>query len=264
MQYITPPTDNLYKFLAIGGLAVIVIAFIVPIQAIVELEKKSIESDRPLNESLRTRISIALAASDDEPLSKDLVAKAAEAIWSNDKNVRNAYLVDWEDRIDKIDKSIFSVDAAEVRQELASEKGRIDLKTFFGLTDGQVNDPKAADHADEWIANLRREYLEDRKLDDEAMLSLRTFWLTLDYANITQQYGKWGISLGAVMAVVGFGLWWYKVQRFQDKILAADAMKPKAKNISTTIAVSPRRNYARPTISGSRRRGLPTARLVGR
>ncbi|MBL9084748.1 MAG: hypothetical protein JNK76_23285 [Planctomycetales bacterium] len=195
--FVTPPTDNLYKFTAIAGLVLFVVCVIVPLQLLRDFQTAPSQESALLGAEVIDGV-IALKLVSDDDLKKLVPAPSTTTVsFEHDEdrrerdNERRAFLAVIEERI------------------------------FDRL---HVDNPAPTTQESAALKALRANVLkyEIHTYDD---------WAFYESFSYTMRWTDRGRSLSLWMMLIGFVLWWRRVQRWHDRTLAAEANKspPAAK-----------------------------------
>jgi hypothetical protein len=212
MSSFTIPTDNLYKFMAVSGLAFIVAGIVVPSSffratrmesvAVLRGSKELEVQEKFTNQRLGT-----------------LKLREQEAI----------------DRKNRLHQRLEGMNSASNSTEVDKLEGQI--------KEANREIESIADSSHELSLNLA---LKRAQLNSEEMVSIdqrRDSWLFLGVGAI-------GVLLGIVVSSLGFGLWFKRLQQFQDReaadkaeaVLAVNAMNeqnvPTQPNQPTQVNVT--------------------------
>lgn len=216
------PTDNLYKFVALAGLALIAIGYFFTVKSQDELNKqqetllwKSDELERSVDKLKDYTVYFPRhkpQAKPEEPNTDLDSLKYFEYVRSLCKCDQD-FARQFEYALTMKDKQLYLTDPA-VREA---------FKALRGFTDAEY---------EKWVQSSSMLEIQDlvnrptgdiaRKVIDNArMLELEAFhyYGLVGRANDERQVGKWFSGGGAVLMVLGFILWWWKVQRYQDRLL---------------------------------------------
>jgi len=153
MQIPSLPTDNLYKFLAIAGLVIIVLSVVGPWSRYEQLTSKTIEVETQTSIYKKGIASVELA-----------IMKLKEE-WKKAKSEKERELL--QSRLDELQRQIRQLEI--IIPEIAGKKA-----------------------------------LHQRFMETTAIFVVA---------------GACGLVLGVVLSIVGFVLWYRRVQRYQDAIL---------------------------------------------
>jgi len=167
MEIPSLPTDNLYKFLAIGGIIVMVAGFVLPATADFQIVKLHEEQQRLAYE--------------------EFTKHTGDLIRQNNEEMRIA------------------VEAIEKIAEPKARDNILDLLNKRNVTKEQ---------SDAFVLHL------SGFVDEMRLLRLAH----QDQRNVSQLLKYFGFAISAL----GFGLWYWKVQRFHDRTSRAEALKAEA------------------------------------
>lgn len=190
-----PPTDNLYKFVALSGLLLLIVSIVAPGYAIVTLEWKRLAALRELN---ITKGEI------DQSQVVELELEAAKKEAQAALHAANAASLESDSAVAEKTK----------RGQLAALKkaGESLRDANKSLTDAQR---RLAEKSDEF-SNLAKS-IRVRTIDNEYQGQVLETVSQLQ--TLSQICGVAGGLLGIILAIGGFALWYRKVQKFQDAIL---------------------------------------------
>jgi hypothetical protein len=196
-ESLTPPTDNLYKFLAISGLAVVLVSATYPTYLYFDLDQQSLEIQR-----------------DTELLSfeVDQLNDISRAIDQTEARV-DARMKDVDEQIEKLKRGEITQEAAFA----ANNQAKAEIATLR-----------------EQATKLRDKARESQRNDIDRKLKLRQYDLLRERATTIAILGFVGIAVGLVTTVAGFSLWYSRMQRFQDEILARESLRANS-DAATTV-----------------------------
>lgn len=195
--FVTPPTDNLYKFLTVSGLILLVLSVAAPLHFLRDVETMPGRKSPHLRAAALDEI-IALGIEFDEKWAKE--------------------------------QQPLPPDATELQQQLDRKKKLLDRVAIVEGVEDEVfkrlhlTEPEPTLAEVEMLKSLREKLIDWQSADIEE-------WAYLEYAILVMICSRVGEWLGLVMALLGFALWWRRVQRWQDRMLRAEANKttPNAK-----------------------------------
>jgi predicted S18 family serine protease len=191
-----PPTDNLYKFIALTGLLILVISIVLPSYALYALELKRLEAAREINITKgeieeSKALKLLLDSAEKTVASAKLEAEGAleyAKLAKLKKGSPSTKLKTWEE--------------AESRLE----------KAMTHLRDTSSDYGKKTDEYYKLASSIAR-----RTIDNEYQTEV------LEAVNVGVVLTKLliicGVPLGLIFMLVGFLLWYRKVQKFEDKVL---------------------------------------------
>jgi hypothetical protein len=191
------PTDNLYKFMALSGLSLIISMIIL------FAHENSKLSDR------YERFSFDLTQS---KIEKETLycrkIKINEEIEKLEEKVNNY----------EIDSSILSekINLKELKESLNDKDHRTYLEFLFKYMDCIIPEKKEAEIIDKKIEEL--ETIEDKLREKDAYIEHYKFFIEIN--NVLIKRLEWVvfflIFVGSVVSVKGFSLWYRKVQKYLD------------------------------------------------
>jgi hypothetical protein len=201
-----PPTDNLYKFLALTGLLLLIISVVLPGYALFSLELKRLEALKELN------------------LTKAEIEKS-KILQSESESAKHL-----------VDAANLQVQAAQLRGESLTKKKHLSRQELKELK-------QRVDEVEKAMNNLRDATKTFQSKSEAlgkqvAIVELRTVdneyqGEVLESINLALFFLKFllfvGIIAGGLIAMVGFGLWYRKVQVFEDIILKLTATEMSSK-----------------------------------
>jgi hypothetical protein len=205
LDVLKPPTDNLYKFIALTGLLILTLSLVLPGYVLVTLEMKRLEVVRELNitsaaldeaKSLQIEAEAATHRAEAASLQVDAAQSRYKAI-AKSKNPSRRELTERLKRLDDVEAATESVrDATKTLQSKTEELGK------------KVAEAKAR--------SIDTEYQND---------VLETINLGFGLAKLLLLIG---LVVGVFIALSGFALWYRKVQVFEDQVLQRAATKALA------------------------------------
>jgi valyl-tRNA synthetase len=182
MNLITPPTDNLYKFIAITGLILILLSIILPFVKEEELSIK-MQQDKTSGEVLK--------------------AKGKYLHEQNERLQKSNEML-----IESINKHIKQIDDLLKLKKISSSE--VLLQEVKDGTNELQNSLKKYDESINGIQSQLESVIE-QKGNTELLLYLAKQLSTVKLIS------KIGIVLGLLLTIVGFWLWYTRLQVFQDK-----------------------------------------------
>lgn len=171
---VRPPTDSLYKFMALSGLVCVVLAFVYQETVLTRLQAEIIEVEDALD---RTQLEYAegLGRASDEL--REAVGEAVRP----EGPMSDELLAEWRQRLNHADSAVAAANRAE------SDMDRI-------------------------LLELRQRVRRMSLARSRARSAQRDVWV--------------GLLFGCGLAVIGFHLWYRRVQRYEDYRLAMEAGDP--------------------------------------
>ncbi|HVU88061.1 MAG TPA: hypothetical protein VHD36_12145 [Pirellulales bacterium] len=219
MDFDKLPTDNLYKVLAIGGLALTVTAFFWPFQIGYQIQD---EIAPILRQQASRVVTVEVLIADGRVKAGDKSqwrALPTSSFNTSDGSIRDdirkSLSTNYQTFTAAILDSTDSKNSEAVKKKLR-EKG-VDLSTVPEKTIRESVDEVLPED----IAKMRQ------ARDDmfQILNDLEIVWRKMDYAATCQRYGRVGIVVGAILTVVGFALWYFKLQRYHDAAAKREAAK---------------------------------------
>ena len=217
MDFLTPPTDNLYKFLAIAGIAVALSAGFFENRQLAQITENSnqVEGERATQQMIREIDDVEIKReqesyesrmkSNDQRLN-DLQKEQAQLNAVQEKVAGKASEVDKSDY--KQQSEAFTAKAERLRSDVEQMRSTngvdAEAENMFKTVRAEVIAMAAIAGKNAVTIELLEQFKVDRKFYDGAILT------------------------GICIAAYGFLLWYLKVQRYQDRILVAEAAE-KAK-----------------------------------
>lgn len=212
-DFLKPPTDNLYKFIALTGLLLLVVSVALPAYALYALEIKRLEAKREVN--------ITKDEIENSKVMKLLVESAQQ----------------------KMDAAKTAGEAANENLKLAQISKGTSSQRLKRLEEAKAEVQKALIHLQETTSDFSKkadEYFKQvtlvtrRTVDNEYQVEV------MDSIALAAFYSKFllfaGVSLGLTLSVFGFILWYRKVQVFEDRVLtkaAAEALSENQEEVVT-------------------------------
>jgi len=196
-----PPTDNLYKFIALTGLLVLIISLVLPAYALVTLEMKRLEVVKELNLTSAALDEAKTLADETEAATREADAANAQIdgalarykAMPKSKHPSRQEITERLRRLDEIEAA--TKDLREASQKLQSKTDEIGKKT-----------------AEAHNRSINTDYHNE----------------VLETINVGFFFSKIlliiGLLSGIVVALFGFVLWYRKVQIFEDQVLKKAAM----------------------------------------
>lgn len=207
------PTDNLYKFLALSGVLLIVLALIMPRFTINRLDE---ESDKIEAELLILELETDVIANKTEKLKESI---------DRQKRVLSMYEHSGDTTLSKIS-------IAKLHKDLQDPKHREFLKFLYDYEDKILPVQKLQDEVDSYFVELDKLEYETKK--KSGLITIKNKAFARNTENALDYFKLWyfmGIS-GAILMVVGFMLWYNRVQKVLDAKLLQELkevriVKPK-------------------------------------
>ena len=204
-DFLKPPTDNLYKFIALTGLLLLVVSVALPAYALYALEIKRLEAKHEVN--------IAKADIESANLFKVLLDASQKSADSAGKGA---------------DAARANVDAARLyrgpdkAKRMEDAKNQL-LKSTTQLQEASADFGKKTEEFHRQAVLLVRQTQESEYQTD-----------VLETINLAAFYSKFllfaGVAVGLSLSVLGFILWYRKVQVFEDRVLERAAAKALSEN----------------------------------
>jgi hypothetical protein len=194
MSIFTPPTDNLYKFMALSGI-VLMVAFIVPLAFFHQTGMEYLAQ---------------LRGSKELQVHEEFTNQRLETL-----KLREQQAID---RKKKLQKRLEGMNAGSNSTEVDKLEGLI--------REANREIESIADSSHDLSLNLA---LKRAQVNSEETVS---FNRRRD-SRVAIQVGAIAVLLGFVASLVGFWLWYKKLQRFQDRVVAKEAedkLAPAAAN----------------------------------
>ncbi|HQZ63956.1 MAG TPA: hypothetical protein PLY87_02715 [Planctomycetaceae bacterium] len=179
MEYLKAPTDNLYKFIAIAGAALIAVCVIQTTGQLAEISQQSFQ------------------------LSKDIAIQKVE-----------------NERLNERSKAF--------RKELA-----VEIQNPEKLT------PEGKPLLFDKVSDIQRKNEELEDFHFETMKSSAVLAVQIErLGQLTSAYATWvhraliAVGIGVIMMILGFRLWYSRVQVFQDRLLQKQTSEQAPKSLS--------------------------------
>lgn len=224
------PTDNLYKFVAISGLVICISSYWFPRQLDDSITPKIIQARAEL-EDLTERLSEQ--AGIHPTVARFGLIRFDVSTLREDRDLFDAML----HVIDiLLELPANGVSKEKMRQILQNRKTIRDYAKE-PLVINKSKDEKIIINNEEEFVNFMmdmqkevgKDYKESRRRLHAAKRTVDLLWFLLERKQEYLLLSKVGIPLGLIMSVAGFGLWYWRVQRHQDRALVAEssASEPK-------------------------------------
>ena len=203
---------NLYKFIALTGLLLLVVSVVLPTYALYALEIKRLEAKHEVN--------IAKAEIESANLFKVFLDASQKSADSAQKGT---------------DAALANVEAAKLAQGTDKAKRMEEAKNQLlkAMTQLQEATADLGKKTDEF--HRQAESIVRKTQESEYQVEV------LDTINLAAFYSKFllfaGVAVGLTLSVFGFVLWYRKVQVFEDKVLekaAAEALAENQEQVATT------------------------------
>ena len=207
-----PPTDNLYKFIALTGLLVLIISVVLPAYALVTIEMKRLDVVRELNKTSATleeakSLGIEAEAATHDAHAASSQVDAAVARYKAMPKSKHPSRQEATERLRRLDE----IEAAT--QRLRDTAQKLQSKTE------ELGKKTAEAHTRSIETDYQNEVLETINLG----FVLSKILLLI------------GSLVGLVIALLGFVLWYRKVQLFEDRVLekaATDLLSQKDDSVN--------------------------------
>lgn len=195
-----PPTDNLYKFIALTGLLLLIISVVLPAYAIVTMEMKRLDVVRELNKTSATldeakNLGVEAEAATHDAHAASSLVDAAVARYKAMPKSKHPSRQEATERLRRLDE----IEAATQRLRDASQKLQSKTEELGRKT------------AEAQTRNIETDYQNEL---------LETINLGFIVSKILLLIGS---LVGIVLALLGFILWYRKVQVFEDRVLQKTA-----------------------------------------
>ena len=198
MQMPNIPTDNLYKFLSLSGIAIFIFSIVYPVYLSKQL-------DDLVNE---TTTSIGLMEIETEFLSKKLNELSEESSKKTDEKSKDC---------DYKKENNPEKDLKKLLENLYDEKNCDSLKFIYQYKDELFRELKK-------LKENQKQLIEMRELNHQHNINnyqiKRKIEINRELANdlkTIHRFAFLGIVLGIILAIIGFYLWYNKVQKLLDE-----------------------------------------------
>lgn len=189
MEILKPPTDNLYKFLALSGLLLSVFSIVYPAHLYMEIDKDMLILDRDielLNIGIRELNDKVKDFKSSDSEMEELLKKADEMVEKMVTNTSKQSITTAEESLAEVKKSI----GMFMKEQ----------KQFWKISGSHQK-------------NLA-----------EIGYKLKLIKFYSNSAKLITGFAIIGLLLGLIMTVSGFTLWYCRSQKYQDQILQKQAM----------------------------------------
>lgn len=224
MESLKPPTDNLYKFLAIGGLVAVIAAGYLWNKENSETFFRRHNLERNLSDLLiefHTKFGSEICHAD-LPGYIETDRNAPSTAYA----YQLAFIDDNEGR--EYEYTHLLLHDAQVRRLCKLPRETEDIEfwaNWYDISQGEV--VQAAKTEDSFIHRVNKEAQEFRPRFEKAQLIALEIWSIEDGFTRIELITIVTACLGAVITVIGFTLWYFKVQRYQDQLLVFELSKAK-------------------------------------
>ena len=220
MDFLTPPTDNLYKFMAIGGIALFIALLFVDKADFDRLQDLGAQAAMDLASS-GAKIEFQRELNGEEHKRTEAINNRSQAVDARlgEVNRQRAEIVKQAEGARGVLADKFNAQLHEL--DIAREAAESDAQRVIAET-----------HAvDQRIDTIVKAAIDDSVAT--AALQARTKHLTIQRVALEDRskYFNWLSAFSGLFSTLGFLLWYSKVQRFQDQIIEAEAREkrePKA------------------------------------
>jgi hypothetical protein len=231
MDFLKPPTDNLYKFLAIGGLVVIGFSLYTKHGARNDLIKV-IDSFQKEQHGFAEQLLVPqITESLRPPLRKWEPPDPPQGNYlTGDRADRDAWKVVFDNILEISRKNA----APPTPTEMGEYFRRPEVLGYYMLYEGRpegdfIKQGKTKSYPDfvDLIKDERQMWQSKFREILQFTHALDSTWAVIDEYNAIDAHSKVGFWVGVGMTVFGFGLWWGVLQRHQDKIVKREAKEVK-------------------------------------
>lgn len=213
-----PPTDNLYKFVAVTGLALAAFCFVFPNQ---QSDSLSSKIDANATELLEFESRLNDLEGSGIQIRSDEHASPYRAIVATKQEY-----ADYHCAIDKLGSDLVDAETLSGKWAknayFANTKVRESLKRTKGFTDSQFDAWVNAMTVDEYQKLMEPYRTLAKTLRHDLFKHIGLLEATWKFSERVEQYAKWaqrGIWFGLGVALLGFACWYFKLQRHQDALL---------------------------------------------
>ncbi len=199
-DFLKPPTDNLYKFIALTGLLLAVVSVVLPSYALYALELQRLQSRKAVN--------IAKAEIESANLYKVLLGASEKSAEAAGKGA---------------DAARANLESARVSKGPDKAKRMEDAKNQLlkAMTQLQEESTELGKKTDEF----HRQAVSIIRNTEESEYQVEV----LETIGLAAFYSKFllfaGVAVGLTLSVFGFILWYRKVQVFEDRVLKKAAIE---------------------------------------
>jgi hypothetical protein len=246
MSYVTPPTDNLYKFISIGGIALVAWSLYWPRQMQYEINKGTevkreqlnthIHLDNDINADVLSRW-IGIIPTETFAVHDHIASKSPNP-FSEDPLARAAWRESTRQHIDIL--TLVANPGFSKFKDRVIERAEPDIRDILGLP------PTISEHDDFQHAWKRyKDTINSARQEEVSKFYLReTIWSDEEQVKSWQSHANLTLYGGAFMIIAGFVLWWAMLQRHEDVILLSER-KEKCKHVKPLLFVRMWRNMLR-------------------
>jgi hypothetical protein len=208
MDFTRLPTDNLYKVLAIGGIALVAVAFYWPFQIGYQIQDE-ISNIVRLQNSRMVGLEESFIAGLANP--KPIVFRPDSlAVLTQDRNEREQAREDFAGLYEELTAELYDINLARVTADakvILEGRGEnpdlLSAPTILEETENDLRTERASVH------QVREDVYQ--MWQDTEMI-----WSKMDHVTRSNSFGLAGMIAGTLFALLGFALWHLKLQRFQD------------------------------------------------
>lgn len=197
MQIPKIPTDNLYKFLSLAGIIILIFSIVYPKYLI-----------RQLTDSInKNTTSIGLTKIETEYL----IGKVKILKESTEKSRNELKKYNYEKNLEKI------IDVKKLKEDLHDEKHRDYLKFIYEYQDEIIPEIKETKEYEKKLHELSELTYQNEINNYKTKRKNEIIMELVSELKQIFRYSFWGIIIGFLTMIIGFNLWYFKVQRFLDK-----------------------------------------------
>ncbi len=222
MEFLKPPTDNLYKFIAIGGVAIIGVCLYVSTTVQSELFKaeqqflkESIDRTEQYGEFPNSTLPFFRPLFDNiESPKVNFISRSPE-----DRDLFLNYLYQSRD-------SLRPKTAPPTPEEMDAYFQRQDVKDYFVIEKAMSSKTYEAMAQQMTLPRFNSMvkpqidfFLKAERLINRRIMAMSEFWGIVDTHLHHNSSAAMGAVAGVCIAAAGFILWWIMVQRHEDRIL---------------------------------------------
>lgn len=217
MEYFKPPTDNLYKFIAISGLLFMGVAFYIHVFYMGEtLDRFNANQLRLIDIWSEYRI---LALQGFPTKQVDSLALKVNVHWIGEWQWSEEQLSQMLKDCEGISQEVLKFSNVPAVNDPDAKEFWMKYRGIRGEDYDQLVKEPGGDHVITHTITSARALL--RGVDELPQLVLNQ-WQEQERARAAIQFRWAALGLGALLTVFGFALWWWRVQRKQDAILDAE------------------------------------------
>ncbi len=219
-----PPTDNLYKFLCVGGIAAIIASFYFLIDRNTESYAQRLKLEQEFSEILdefHTKFGSKVAHDE-----LRLTPQQLESVTLQDSLAYSVAYADREQTYEHLNlhhRQLRNLMVPPLRDEFS----KAFWMNWFSLSEEELHHWDTNEK--QRVQSIRSSAVEFRPRFEKAIVIVKEIWMIEDTFVVYVWSCLTGVILGVLLTVFGFFFWYIRVQRIQDQILKLDLEEKRKK-----------------------------------